>query len=126
MRKILPTFIRKFIAIFMALNFLNNCVDSVDPISHRMIEDLSYNDIESVFELFAEVVLSIDNVCIEIEDNDCQDDDTNVKDKYDSTRLKFDNVDALFISSVEKCIDKIFDQYTQQYHPEITPPPPKA
>lgn len=118
------TVIHKFIAIFLALNFLNNCVDSVDPITHRMVEDLSYNDIESVTELIAEVIFSFDNACIELEDNDSE--DNGMKEKIEYAKFKNDNPKYLFVPNIVIYIETCFDEYSHQYHPEVTPPPPKV
>lgn len=119
--------IHKFIAIFLALNFLNNCVDSVDPISHGMIEDLSYNDIESVTELIAEIIFVFDNASIELEDNDAGNDGANLKEEIEyHVQHKYHPTKPHSIIEIEKCNTKIPDDYSQQYHPEVTPPPPKA
>lgn len=119
--------IHKIIAILLALNVLNNCVDSVDPISQGMMEDLSYNDIESVAELIAEIIFVFDNASIELEDNDAENDGANLKEEIEyHIQHKYHPTKPHSIIVIEQCITKIPDAYSQQYHPEITPPPPKA
>ncbi len=119
--------IHKFISILLALNFLNNCVDSVDPITQGMKEDLSYNDIESVAELIAEIIFVFDNASIELEDNDPGNDGANLKEEIEyHVQHKYHPTKPQSIIVIDQCITKIPDAHSHQYHPEVTPPPPKA
>jgi hypothetical protein len=119
--------IHKFIAILLALNIFNNSVDSIDPVSHGLSEDLSFNDIESVSELVAEIIFLFDNASIELEDNDAESNEANVKEEIEyHSHNKNQSARPQLWRTVEKSFLKLPDLYSHQYHPEISPPPPKA
>ncbi|MBF4518970.1 hypothetical protein IRZ71_21650 [Flavobacterium sp. ANB] len=65
--------IYKVIWVIMALHILNFSVDAPDAQDNSIAEDLSYNEIESIAEWFAEDVLQIEDAFSEKDEND-QDD----------------------------------------------------
>lgn len=65
-------FYRIFCLVF-ALHFLNVSIDSRDPYPDHIPEDLSLNDIETITEFIAEVVLGWENAFREHEDDDRDD-----------------------------------------------------
>ena len=56
--------------LFLALLLFNISIDTPDLYGDQVKEDLSYNDIESVSELFFEIVLGLENFIPENEDDD--------------------------------------------------------
>jgi hypothetical protein len=62
-------FLRGLIA-FMAVVFLNGVVDPPDLYSDAVAEDLSYNEMESVLEVFVECVLQYEDFFKEYDDDD--------------------------------------------------------
>jgi hypothetical protein len=71
MRKTKP-FVRaqRFVALLMALYLFNFSIDSRDANPDHIAEDLSYNDIESVFEFSLECLLGIHNAVAEHDERD--------------------------------------------------------
>lgn len=55
---------------FMAVIFLNGVVDPPDLYSDAVAEDLSYNEMESVLEVFVERVLQYEDFFEEYDDDD--------------------------------------------------------
>jgi hypothetical protein len=62
-------FLRGLVA-FMAVVFLNGVVDPPDLYSDAVAEDLSYNEMESVLEVFVERVLQYEDFFEEYDDDD--------------------------------------------------------
>lgn len=62
--------IKRAISLLLALYLLNFSVDSLDAQPDHVAEDLSYNDIESMYELILEAVLGIENAVEEHEEHD--------------------------------------------------------
>ena len=63
----------KYFWIFLAILLFNYSIDIPDLHSDEITEDLSTNDIESVSELFLEVVLGIENAVPEHDEDDSDD-----------------------------------------------------
>lgn len=57
----------------MGLYLFNISVDTADPNSHNVTENLAFNDQESVVEIILEKVLCYDNIIKEYDDNDTED-----------------------------------------------------
>lgn len=70
MKKLREHKIFKIVWIVMALHILNFSIDAPDAQDNAIAEDLSYNEIESITELFAEDVLQIKDVFSERDEND--------------------------------------------------------
>lgn len=58
---------------FMSLYLFNCSVDSPDAHSHPTAQDLSYNDQESIVEIFVEKILGFENAFTEYDDNGTND-----------------------------------------------------
>ncbi|MDX1905040.1 MAG: hypothetical protein SFU27_12860, partial [Thermonemataceae bacterium] len=56
----------------MGIHILNFSIDSPDSHSDDIPEDLSYNDIESFFEIFVENVLGYENAIEEHDEDDAE------------------------------------------------------
>lgn len=63
----------RIFCIVLALHLLNFSIDSKDPHPEAVPEDLSFNDIESVTEFFAETVLGWKNAFAEHDEKDSED-----------------------------------------------------
>ena len=63
----------RLVCLLLALHFLNLSIDSRDPNPDAIPEDLSFNDIESVTEFFAEIVLNRVNAFAEHDERDIND-----------------------------------------------------
>lgn len=62
----------RLFCLILALHFLNVSIDSPDPNPDTVPEDLSFNDIESVTELFAELVFGFTNAFQEHDEDDAE------------------------------------------------------
>lgn len=124
-------FIREHIAfrilwLVMALHILNCSVDTLDVQPNNLSENPGYNDMESIVEIILEQILDIDNAIAEYDEQDTNSykDDIELCDEYclshQSSKLNynfnFSNATAFYYK----------EKYSGQFHPEITPPPPKA
>ena len=69
----------------MGFYLLNISVDADDPYPQHIPEDLTYNDQESIIEIFIEKVLGFENAIEEYDDHDTE--DHNSKKKVDKTDL---------------------------------------
>jgi hypothetical protein len=65
--------VSRAIAFLMAVYLFNFSIDSRDAHSDSVAEDLSYNDIESVYEFLAEGLLGIENAVEEHDERDQED-----------------------------------------------------
>ena len=63
----------RLFCLVLALHFLNVSIDSPDRNPDTVPEDLSFNDIESVTELFAELVFGFTNAFEEHDEDDAED-----------------------------------------------------
>jgi len=118
----------RFLWLVMALNILNCSVDTPDAQPDNVPEDLTYNDMESIVEVLLEEVFDINNAIAEHDEPD--DDNTSnfslkksVDFSYHQTKDKF-LIPITPICLTQKSFYK--EQYSEQFHPEIVPPPPKA
>lgn len=112
----------------MALHILNCSVDAPDFSPEDVPEDLSYNDMESVAEIILEKFFDFENAIIEQEEND-SDQGSGLNIKKGSDFFLFHNLITfraihIAVKTFEPVTYK--DQYSGQFHPEITPPPPKG
>lgn len=76
---------------FMGLYLLNISVDTADPSPEHIPEDLSYNDQESIVEIFIEKVLGFEDAIEEYDDNDTEDHNKHKNVKID---LVVNNIEA--------------------------------
>jgi hypothetical protein len=112
----------------MALHILNCSVDTPDAQPDYIPEDLSYNDMESVLEVLLENVFDIQDAIAEYDENDTDDGGTIKMKKHFNLfypiKIKsnqiFDNRLTVIVSN------NYFDKFSSLFHPEISPPPPKA
>ena len=112
----------------LALHIFNCSVDTPDPQSDNVPEDLTYNDMESVVEIVLEQVLDINNAIAEKDDTDTDGDNgLNLKKELDFSYHQ-SSLKTLFCNtSIVVCKHALYkDKYSEQFHPELTPPPPKA
>jgi hypothetical protein len=112
----------------MALHILNCSVDTPDPQPENVPEDLSYNDMESIVEIVLEQVLDIDNAIAEKDDPDTDGDNgLNQKKGLDFSYHPSFIKTLLCNSSIAVCKHALYkEKYSEQFHPELIPPPPKA
>jgi hypothetical protein len=118
----------RFLWLVMALNILNCSVDTPDAQPDNVPEDLSYNDMESIVEIVLEEMLGINNAIAECDEPD--EGNTNnfsLKKSIDFYYLKA-KVKILLPKIPTHLSQNCFyqEQYSEQFHPEIVPPPPKA
>lgn len=103
-------------------------MDTPDPQPDNVPEDLSYNDMESIVEIVLEQVLDINNAIAETDDTDTDGDKgLNLKKglnfSYHQSALKT----LFYNSSIVICKHALYkEKYSEQFHPELIPPPPKA
>lgn len=64
--------IRRTVALLLSVYLFNFSVDSKDALPDYVEEDLSYNDIESVYEIVAETIFGIDNAVSEYDEHDLE------------------------------------------------------
>ena len=69
-KQIRHNFLTRYFWCFMSLYLLNCFVDSPDVQPDYFTEDLTYNDQESIIEIFVEKVLGFENAIAEYDDND--------------------------------------------------------
>lgn len=67
----------------MGLYLLNISVDAADPNPQNIPEDLTYNDQESIIEIFVEKILGFENAIEEYDDHDTENHNTKNIDKFD-------------------------------------------
>jgi len=113
----------------MALHILNLSVDSPDPQPIHIPEDLGYNDMESIVEIFLELVLEIEDAIPE------SDDDDSTQGLLAQSGFQLDCYQpnlGVALKSGELATAALHgqfsydDPYSSQFHPEVVPPPPKA
>lgn len=112
----------------MAVHIFNCSVDTPDSNPDYVPEDLTYNDMESVAEIALEKVFDIKNAVAERDENDTEDGNCIDLKKniiyYYQTKVKKNS----FIDNGLRIVASTYydGQYASQFHPEISPPPPKA
>lgn len=113
----------------MALHILNLSVDVQDPQPEGVPEDLSYNDMESVVEIILEQVLGIENAIPEYEEDDSGHNvivKSNFQPIFYQQQLAMDFMLDNGDIAIKHNMFLYIDNYAEQFHPEIVPPPPKA
>lgn len=126
MRFIRQNIILRLVWLGMALHILNCSVDAPDPQPDIFPEDLSYNDMESIVEIFLEQILDINNAISESEDADC-DNGFNQKKGIDFSYYQSSLKAFIRQSFIEICKHALYkEKYSEQFHPELISPPPKA
>lgn len=73
LRRRISSFAMRFFCLLLAFHFLNLSIDSADRDPDSVPEDLSFNDIESLTEFFAEVVFNFSNTFQEHDEHDAND-----------------------------------------------------
>lgn len=111
----------------MALIILNCSVDNPDAQPDCVAEDLSFNDMESIVEIVLEEGIGIKNAIPEHDEPDDEGSNSTVKktiDFYCCVKKK----ELINHGSISNKINKFFynGEFSEQFHPEIVPPPPKA
>jgi hypothetical protein len=117
----------RFLWFIIALHILNCSIDTPDGIPSSQPEDLTINDIETVYELVVEKLLGYENAVPEHDEpGDEENNRINAKKTVDFYYSQFSlNLPPIHKQSAERyCLFK--DTYYKQFHPELTPPPPKA
>lgn len=118
----------RIMCLVIALNILNCSVDTPDAQPENVVEDLTVNDMESIVEVLLEEVVGIDNAIAEHDEPD--DDNTgnfSIKKSVDFSCHQSKVKPILAITSTHLDNHYLFqEQYSEQFHPEIVPPPPKA
>ena len=118
----------KFLWIALALHIFNCSVDNPDPQPESVPEDLTYNDMESIVEIVLEKVLDIDNAIVERDDTDTDHDNGfSLKKRLDFSCHSF-VCNSLFCNTeIVVCKHALHkEKYSEQFHPELISPPPKA
>ncbi|HRC92266.1 MAG: hypothetical protein U0V54_08710 [Saprospiraceae bacterium] len=118
----------RYVWIMLAFHIFNFSVDMPDPQPESVPEDLTYNDIESVVEIILEQVLDIKNAIEEKDDVDLD------FDKIISLKKVIDffyHIPTIkkgyYYKSIFVCSNTFYEEtYSKQFHPELTPPPPKV
>lgn len=112
----------------MALHILNCSVDTPDCQPENIPEDLTYNDMESVVEILLEQVLGINNAIAETDDNDTDGDNgLNLKKGQDFYFYQIPLKTHLYNNLSAICKHALYkEKYSEQFHPELVTPPPKA
>jgi len=118
----------KILWLAMALLIFNCSVDTPDPQSENVPEDLSYNDMESVVEIVLEEVLDIENAIAEHDDTDTgEGSGFEIKKGVDFSYHQSNNKILFCNNSTTVCKHSHYkESYYNQFYPELTPPPPKA
>jgi len=112
----------------MALHILNLSVDSPDPRPNHIPEDLNFNDMESIVEIVLEQVLDIEDAIPEQEDDDTSHGllmKTNFQPVFFQQQIGIEFMSGGDIAILHKNFF-YYDPYSEQFHPEVVPPPPKA
>ena len=68
----------------MAFYLLNICVDNPDAQPNHIPEDLSFNDQESLIEIFVEKILGYENAIAEYDDHDPEEHNKSKKSRIDN------------------------------------------
>jgi hypothetical protein len=107
----------------MAAHIVNCSVDAPDLLP----KDLTYNEMESVFEIVFEKVLHIENAVPEHQEQGNEDSGlVNLKKDFSFfSPFTFKIIPRRFAVSAFT-YGYYLENYSNQFHPELTPPPPKA
>ncbi len=110
----------------MGLYLLNISVDPADPFPDHIPEDLSFNDQESIIEIFFEKILGYENALEEYDDHDREDHNNKNNVKLDFIDSLFDINDASVLIETRKQILPHFDSRLNNGFYRIDIPPPKV
>lgn len=124
-------FVLRFFCFLMALHTLNLSVDAPDPQANHLHlrEDLSLNQMESVLEVIFEQILGFEDAFPENEEDDSGQAliaKINLQAVY---YQQYISIALLFSPSDKANLHENFlyqSPYSEEFHPEIIPPPPKA
>ncbi len=109
----------------MGLYLLNISVDAADPYPEHIPEDLSFNDQESLIEIFVEKILGYEDAIKEYDDHDKEDHNKNTNVKIDLI-VQYTINSGIRKSFIEITERKFPDQstfLTSGFHQLYTPPP---
>jgi len=117
----------RFLWLVLALHVFNCSVDTPDGTPSSKPEDLSINDMETIYELVVEKILGYTNAVPEHDEpGDEENNGINAKKAVDfyfyQLSLKLPLIHEQ--TAGKYCIFR--DMYAEKFHPELTPPPPKA
>lgn len=118
---------KKFFWGLMGIYLLNISVDTPDPSPESVPEDLTYNDQESVIEIFIEKVLGFEDAIAEYDDNDSKDHRKKQTIKIElvmSWTEKFNSFNPLLKEKKQRFYN--YENSLIHRYIEIDSPPPKA
>lgn len=118
------SFFVRFIALFMSLYIFNFSIDSRDSQPDSVAEDLSFNDIESVYEFVMEHILGFEDAVAEHDEPDQEDGGS-----FDFNKVFVDTSFSFVHLHYNTKNVKIATGYVKHFFPlfiEIDSPPPKA
>lgn len=118
--------VHRVISFLLAAYLLNFSIDSRDAHPDAVVEDLSFNDIESVYELLAEDVVGIENAVEEHDERDQEEGGSFEFKKvfFQVTISKIQVKTAYYMYSIHFRID--YAERLSVRSPDINSPPPKA
>lgn len=120
------TFVRFFWG-FMALYFLNICVDASDIQHNSIAEDLALNEQESIIEIVVEKVFDLGDVIEEQDDEDPEDYSKKGISKLDLSFLKLDfSTQISGIFSTSKNNFTVCKSFFSEPHYQLEKPPPEV
>lgn len=111
----------------MCLYLINISVDNVDPNPEHIPEDLSFNDQESILEIFLEKILGFEDAIKEYDDHDTEDQNKKKNVKVDLLVHVFKSNKIDHHQSIER--KKRFPDYAARSAKgfyDIDSPPPKV
>lgn len=112
---------------FMAMYFLNICVDASDIHHNAIPEDLSYNEQESIIELVVEKVFDLGDVFQEQDDEDPEDYSKKGISKLDLSFLKLEFSTQIFgVFSTSKNNFTVRKSFFSEPHYQLEKPPPEV
>jgi hypothetical protein len=125
MKLIRKNFALKFLWMLLALHILNCSIDAPDAKPNYIPEDLSYNEVESITEYVLEHLFDLNNIVNEQEDTD-ENDSFSAKKTIDLSHYQqgLNYILSYFFSKFNFALYS--EVYSEIYHPELVPPPPKA
>lgn len=113
----------------MALHIFNISVDTVDPTPHHVAEDLSFNDQESIVEIFVEQVLGYEDAIKEYDDNDIEANNSKKSQKVQLSTVVFQYPPSFFTLQMDLVEKKFCLEYEAQLlkgFKQISIPPPRV
>ena len=128
MKFIRENIIFRFLWFTMALHILNCSVDTPDAGPQNIPEDLSYNDMESIVEIILEQIIGVENAIAEMDDTDTDESGAfTIKKGLDFSNYPSSLKSLIFCNSHITPRHSLYkEKYSEQFHPELVPPPPKA